>query len=985
MLKSTRYFLSILKLPIKLMQLIRSSQFGFIFFTFLLLVDNVEGQVVTFEPSFATQYDSLTVYFDATQGNGALEGFSGRVFLHTGVITAQSSSGTDWKYVPAGWESYPSNLEAKQIGESRWKFTFTPNIRSFFGITSASEEVLKVAMLFKGTRTLSGAPIAVGRDADGGDIYIELSSGGVEARFVKPAKELTLLKESDSLQILGLGSATTGTLQLSLYEDEQLIQKTSNDTIYYVFKPSENQEQVVFSLIAENGQELSDTTITRVVVRPDEFTSIPRPEETEDGIKYLSDSSVRLSLFAPYKEFVYVLGDFNDWTPSADYLMHKEIYNSDSTWFWLDINGLTPGKEYAFQYLVDGELKIADPYSELILHPDDDTYIPASVYPDIPAYPYGNTSFSVGVLQPGYEEYNWKNISYSRPEIKDLVIYELLLRDFLKKHSYQALIDTLDYLDQLGVTAIELMPVNEFEGNLSWGYNPAFYLALDKYYGTKNTFKAFINAAHSRGIAVILDVVLNHAFGRSPIIRLWNEDDYGAPTNQNPYANPIAKHPFNVGYDLNHESAATRYFSKRIMQYWMQEYKIDGFRFDLSKGFTQVDNLNDVGAWGSYDASRIAIWKDYNNFIRSIDSNAYVILEHFADNSEERALVDEGMLIWGNMNYEYNEATMGYNSDLRGVLASHRGFSKRNLIGYMESHDEQWLMFKNIAFGNSSGGYNIRELSTALDRMKLAGAFFFTLPGPKMLWQFGELGYGYGDAGEQCLNDASYCPTIAPSRTAAKPIRWDYRENAERRALYQTWANIIALRKATPAFTSPESFTHQLQTSTKIIRLSHGEEKVVIVGNFGVNAVTGTINFPKDGQWFDYLNKTVQQVSEGSLELDLAPGAFHIFTSTDYSGLVTSNESREILQVKNQFKLYPNYPNPFNPNTQISFSLAEYGATTLRVYDLLGREIAILINGQLAPGSHTVNFTGSGLSNGIYFVRLVQGSNTQTHTITLLK
>lgn len=961
-----------------------------LFFSLVALISTtvnmtVNAQVVSFEPNFATQYDSVTIYFDATQGNGALEGFSGRVFLHTGVITSESSSGSDWKYVPAGWESYPANLEAEQVGENRWKFTYAPDIRTFFGITGTTEEVLEIAMLFKGTRTLSGAPLAVGRDKGNSDIFVELSTGGVEVRFVKPANELSLIKESDSLQIIGLGSATTGSLQLSLYEDDQLVEQTTNDTIAYMFRPSKSQEEVVFSLIADNGEGLSDTTNTMVIVRADQHINNPRPAATRDGINYLSNNSVRLSLFAPYKEFVYVLGDFNDWSPSADYLMHKEIHGADSTWFWLEIDDLSPGQEYAFQYLVDGDLRIADPYSELTLHPEDDPYIPSSIYQDIPAYPYGKTSFSVGVLQPGADEYNWNVTNYERPEIKDLVIYELLLRDFLSKHSYQTLIDTLDYLDRLGVTAIELMPVNEFEGNLSWGYNPAFHMALDKYYGTQNSLKAFIDAAHSRGIAVILDIVLNHAFGRSPIIRLWNEGDYGAPKSENPYANSIAKHPYNVGYDLNHESPATRYFSKRVMQYWLEEYKIDGFRFDLSKGFTQVDNLNNVGAWGSYDASRIAIWKDYNNFIRSIDSTAYVILEHFSDNSEEKALVNEGMLVWGNMNHEYNEATMGYNSDLRGVLSSHRGFSQRNLIGYMESHDEQWLMFKNIAFGNSSAEYNIRDLPTALDRMKLAGAFFFTLPGPKMLWQFGELGYGYGDYGEQCLNDASYCPSFAPGRTAVKPIRWDYRDDAERYALYETWANIIALRKASLAFTSPESFTHQLQTSTKIIRLSHGEEKVVIVGNFGVNTVFGTINFPEDGQWFDYLNKTVQQVNEGSLELDLAPGAFHIFTSTDFSGLVTSSESREILQIKDQFKLYPNYPNPFNPSTQISFSLAEYGATTLRIYDLLGREVATLVNGQLAPGNHTVNFIGSGLSSGIYFVRLVQGSNTQTHTITLVK
>ncbi len=957
-----------------------------LFFSLVALISTtVNAQVVSFEPNFATQYDSVTIYFDATQGNGALAGFSGRVFLHTGVITSESSSGSDWKYVPAGWESYPANLEAEQVSENRWKFTYAPDIRTFFGITGTTEEVLEIAMLFKGTRTLSGAPLSVGRDKGNSDIFVELSTGGVEVRFVKPANELRLIKESDSLQIIGLGSVTTGSLQLSLYEDEQLVEQTTNDTIAYMFRPSKSQEEVVFSLIADNGEGLSDTTKTMVIVRADQHINNPRPAATRDGINYLSNNSVRLSLFAPYKEFVYVLGDFNDWSPSADYLMHKEIHGADSTWFWLEIEDLLPGQEYAFQYLVDGDLRIADPYSELTLHPEDDPYIPSSIYQDIPVYPYGKTSFSVGVLQPGADEYNWNVTNYERPKIKDLVIYELLIRDFLSKHSYQTLIDTLDYLDRLGVTAIELMPVNEFEGNLSWGYNPAFHIALDKYYGTQNAFKAFIDAAHSRGIAVILDVVLNHAFGRSPIIRLWNEGEYGAPKSENPYANSIAKHPYNVGYDLNHESPATRYFSKRVMQYWLEEYKIDGFRFDLSKGFTQVDNLNNVGAWGSYDASRIAIWKDYNNFIRSIDSTAYVILEHFSDNSEEKALVNEGMLVWGNMNHEYNEATMGYNSDLRGILASQRGFSQRNLIGYMESHDEQWLMFKNIAFGNSSADYNIRDLPTALDRMKLAGAFFFTLPGPKMLWQFGELGYGYGDYGEQCLNDASYCPSFAPGRTAVKPIRWDYRDDAERYALYETWANIIALRKASLAFTSPESFTHQLQTSTKIIRLSHGEEKVVIVGNFGVNTVFGTINFPEDGQWFDYLNMTVKQVIQGSLELDLAPGAFHIFTSTDFSGLVTSSESREILQVKDQFKLYPNYPNPFNPSTQISFSLAEHGATTLRIYDLLGREVATLVNGQLAPGNHTVNFIESGLSSGIYFARLVQGSNTQTQTITLVK
>ena len=193
--------------------------------------------------------------------------------------------------------------------------------------------------------------------------------------------------------------------------------------------------------------------------------------------------------------------------------MHKETHGADSTWFWLEIDDLSPGQEYAFQYLVDGDLRVADPYSELTLHPEDDPYIPSSIYQTSQPIPMEKQVFLWVYSSQVPMNITGMSTNYERPEIKDLVIYELLLRDFLADHSYQTLIDTLDYLNQLGVTAIELMPVNEFEGNLSWGYNPAFHIALDKYYGTQNAFKAFIDAAHSRGIAVILDVVLNHASG----------------------------------------------------------------------------------------------------------------------------------------------------------------------------------------------------------------------------------------------------------------------------------------------------------------------------------------------------------------------------------------------------------------------------------------------------------------------------------------
>ena len=116
---------------------------------------------------------------------------------------------------------------------------------------------------------------------------------------MKPTNELSLIKQSDSLQIMGLGSATSGNLQLSLFEDDQLIEQTTNDTIAYVFKPINNQEQVSFSLIAENGQGLSDTTTnTMVIVRADEHSNTPRPAQAHDGIKYLSTAPF-LYLYSP--------------------------------------------------------------------------------------------------------------------------------------------------------------------------------------------------------------------------------------------------------------------------------------------------------------------------------------------------------------------------------------------------------------------------------------------------------------------------------------------------------------------------------------------------------------------------------------------------------------------------------------------------------------------------------------------------------------
>jgi len=659
---------------------------------------------------------------------------------------------------------------------------------------------------------------------------------------------------------------------------------------------------------------------------------------------------------------VYVIGDFNNWEIDENYYMKTETIDTNSVHYWLTINGLTANVEYGFQYFVDGEIRIADPYTEKVLDEDNDEYISEATYPSLKSYPKGKTEHIVSVFETGQTDYSWEATDYKRPNKEKLVIYELLVRDFVATHNYQTLIDTLDYLEKLGITAIELMPVNEFEGNNSWGYNPNFLFAPDKYYGTENKLKEFIDECHKRNIAVIQDMVLNHSFGSSPFVRLYASGNYGPPTSENPWLNITDKHPYGVGYDFNHESQKTKELVQRVLTYWITEYKIDGFRFDLSKGFTQNNTVDNVGAWGNYDQSRVNIWKNIADNMWSVDDSAFVILEHFADNDEELVLANYGMMLWGNSSHDYQEAAMGYNADFSWGYYNNRGWSEPNLVTYMESHDEERLMYKNLQSGNSLGSYNIKLLATALDRIKLNAAFFLTLPGPKMIWQFGELGYDYS---------IDY-----NGRIGEKPIKWEYLQDNDRKSLYDTYRSLLKIRNENEVFTSPNTsinFTLGEDDDVKSIKIS-GTPNVVIFGNFGVASYSGIdVGFFHGGEWYDYFSGDTINADGYTDKIDLAPGEFHIFTDqklelpTGVENPVKINENDQIVK---SFKLSQNYPNPFNPTTTINYQLPADGFVTLILYNLLGEKIQILDHGIKCAGNYSYKLNAENLVTGIYFYKI---------------
>ncbi len=937
---------------------------------FIIVSVNLYAQVLYWTPAFATDTDSIVIVYDASQGNGALANAGPPIYAHTGVITNLSTSPSDWKYVKAGWSQNTTACTMQLLGNNKWKISF--RIRSFYGVP-ASEEILKLAFVFR-----NAAGTIVGRGYDGGDIFVPVYKPGLNVRIDKPFSFPLFVNLNQQIPVLAVSNAANN---MKLYVDNQLLTETTNDTLDYTINVTQYGTKLCKVIASDNSGNTKVDSFYYTAKQP--IVVEPLPAGVKPGINYINSTSVTLALFAPAKEFVYVIGDFNNWQVDPNY--HMKRTPDDST-YWVTINNLTPGEEYGFQYLINGTLKIADPYAEKVLDPWNDSYIPNTTYPNLKPYPTGKTSEIVSVLQPGKPTFNWTASNYVKPKKTDLVIYELLLRDFLNTHDYKTLIDTLDYLENLGINAIELMPFNEFEGNISWGYNPSFYFAPDKYYGTDEDLKMFIDECHKRNIAVIMDMVLNHSFGQSPFVRLYATGNYGPPSAQNLWYNINATHPYSVGHDFNHESIHTKRLVDRVLKYWIEEYKIDGYRFDLSKGFTQKNSGSNVSLWGQYDQSRINLLKRMGDVVWSYEPNAYLILEHFADNSEETVLSNYGFMLWGNMNHTYNEVTMGYSGNIAGVSHKSRNWSSPNLIGYMESHDEERIMYKNLTFGSSSGNYNVKTVSTALSRMQAANAFFLTIPGPKMIWQFGELGYDVSINYPCMTNDC---------RTDPKPIKWGYNTDLNRKKLYKAIAAINKIRTELDVFETSD-FVIDGANKQKRISLNHSSMNVCIIGNFDV--VSGSINpnFQNTGKWYDFFSGDSIIVSNTTQNIELLPGEFRIYTTvklpTPGEDILVNVDDLYDNEFDNliDFNLEQNFPNPFNPSTVIRYNLPSAGNVTLIIYDILGNEVKTLVDGFQYPYSHSImwhgdNNSGSSVSSGVYFYSLKYDNKTVTRKMMLVK
>ena len=801
--------------------------------------------LISTDPTFVTSNATtdVIVYINTT-GTG-LDGYTGAIYAHTGVLTAASTSTGDWKYVKYEWTVNNNSCKLTKVKDNIHKLVIKGGVRAFYGIP-ASENITHLAFVF---RSADGSKEM--KD-NGNDIFVAISEPGLAVKFIAPADRSIL----DLNQTYTVSLASIDATSLKLYQNEQLVATSDGKNIKHTFTTTAC-EDIVFKAEASNDtQTITEVISTTVLGTPQ---TEARPANAKDGVT-LNGNNATIVLYAPGKESVVLLGDFNDFAPSNKYMMKK-----DGDYFWYTIDGLTPNTEVAYQFLVDKTIKCGDPYGTMILDPWNDKYIneTITVYPNLRPYPTGKTNDVVSVFSTTPATFNWTVTDFQRPKQNSLAIYELLFRDFTAQRSVKAALTKLDHIKALGINAIELMPIQEFDGNNSWGYNPCFYFAADKAYGTVEDYKTFIDECHKRGIAVILDIVINHATGLHPWMKMWCDSD-GQASNNNPFFNKVARHPFNVFHDFNHEYAKTREYFKQMLQYWLKEYNIDGYRFDLSKGLTQKNSGSNVGTWNQYDASRIAIIKDYADAIREVEPDAYIILEHLSDYAEEEELANyKGILLWRKAMSAYSETVMGWTgggkSDFSGAVAFGR-------VGNIEDHDEERVAYKAIAYGQS---YVKSDWGRISKHLQAAYALHFLSPYPKMMWQFGEMGYDISIGSDD------------GQKVEPKPVHWEYMNVAERKALYDAMCKCITFRTSHQDMYGFEG-KPVIQTwavgdanmAAKTLVYSTASGSVIVMANFTNASSNATCNVPVQGTWKNLITNAAVELNSASYTTTLAPGDY---------------------------------------------------------------------------------------------------------------
>lgn len=774
------------------------------------------AQIVTTTPPIVQQSSQgIVLHYNAASplGNNGLKGLTANaeVYAHIGVITSSSATSSDWKHAPE-WGDNSAKYKLSNAGTDLWDLNIG-DLASYFDL-EPGETVKQIAVVFR-----TGDKSREGKTAAGGDILIGVEEDGFRMQM---GSSLSSRVVTDSERDVTLTVRTTSPAHIQLDLNGEVKKSVTDGTELVFDYHFDSHGSYRFTATASSGNETQTETINFVYAATSPQENFPGGTPRM-GQTVNADGSVTFCIAAPNKGTAMIVGSWDNYQILDSNIMKYQDFEG-VRYFWTTIAGLDPDKEYPYYFVIDGVHNVGDPYAKLVLDPYSDKWINADVYPDMIPYPSEYVDGTMlAVYKGNRDSYDWQVTDFKAPEAKDLIIYEMLLRDFTGTEgesnadgTLRQAMEKIPYLVDLGINAIELMPIMEFEGNNSWGYNPNFYMAPDKAYGTPDDYREFIDLCHTNGIAVILDIVLNQSAGLHPWYQLYD-------IASNPFYNEKAPHDYSVLNDWNQNYHVVDMYWKDVLQYWLSAYKVDGFRFDLVKG------LGDNNSYGSgtdaYNSSRVARMKRLHGYMKEINPAAYCINENLAGTQEENEMAADGQLNWFNANNNGCQYAMGYStgSATDQFMASKSGRTAYSTVSYAESHDEERMAYKTATYGANS---TIKESADVqMRRLGSVAAQLLLTPGAHMIWQFGELG------ADQTTK------TSTGNDTSAKRVIWDYLNDSDRQGLHNSYRELCHLRRDNPGLFSEENVTTMMMAQNnwantcRVLRLADSSRELILVCN----------------------------------------------------------------------------------------------------------------------------------------------------------
>lgn len=650
---------------------------------------------------------------------------------------------------------------------------------------------------------------------------------------------------NDNVSKLTFTARTTAAATIRIYVGDEMIAEAENATeLKETYQFTQKGDYEIKATATDGATTLEKVLYVAYVddSKAAADTSVPAMGATRNA-----DGSMTFCLAAPQKSSVMVIGSWNGYRVTNKQLMEYVDQTVDGNalrYFKTTLPKEDAPEEFLYYYLIDGKTAVSDPYARLVLDPENDKYISADVFPGMAEYPTGSVPNNTVMAWYGDKllDYKWDITNFRGVDKKNLVIYELLFRDFTGTEgeargngTVREAIAKIPYLKELGINAVELLPINEFNGNNSWGYNPNFYFAADKAYGTPQDYKEFIDICHANGIAVILDVVFNQSDWQHPWYKMYT-------AGSNPFFNATAPHAYNVLNDWNQGYPLVEQQEKDMLKFWLTEYKVDGFRFDLVKGLGDNDSYRNNGdaATNAFNQSRIDRMKRLHDAMREVNPEAYFINENLAGAQEENKMAEDGELNWANVNNAGCQFAMGYSSDanLNRMNAKLDGRTPYSTVAYLESHDEQRLAYKQDQWG-VEGVKGNREVS--MQRCGSAAAQMILVPGAHMIWMFSEMG-----------NAQNTKDNNGGNNTSPKIVNWGLLDNEYNKGLMDCYSEMIHLRLANPElFNDNDQYKNSCATWSKgrTISTSTADKELYCVINPNVSgSITVKVAFRSDNQ-----------------------------------------------------------------------------------------------------------------------------------------